>query len=113
MHFRHDKEESLCSCVPLAMDRDLALKLDQRGLVDERLGLRVDGICSICVLDGSDRPCLLCDAFCLVELDIALGNLNPTIRLQGVPAPKRTRAQSSMTNLLLSMMQGESQRSIV
>jgi hypothetical protein len=79
MHFRHDKEEALCSCVPLAMNRDLALKLDQRGLVDERFGLRVDGVCSICVLDGSDWPCLLCDAFCLVELDIALGDLNPTI----------------------------------
>ncbi|KAH0357018.1 hypothetical protein KCU81_g256, partial [Aureobasidium melanogenum] len=71
------------------MDGDLSLKLDQRGLVDKRLGLRVDGVCSICVLD---------------ELDIALGDLNPTIRLQGVPAPKRTRAQSSMTNLLLSMI---------
>lgn len=57
------------------MDGNVALDLDERGSIDERLGLGVDGIGSVRVGDGSNRlELLLFLAFfaLIVELDVAL-----------------------------------------
>lgn len=78
--FRHDEDEGLGGPVWVGMDGDLALDFDKSGVVNELLGLRVDGEARVGVLDGRNGLGLLLDLVRVVELDVAFQNHRPIIR---------------------------------
>ena len=65
----HDEDEALGGGGGRGMDGDGALDLDQGGLIDQRLGVRVDGVGGVGVGNGGDGSSLL-GLLGRVELDV-------------------------------------------
>ena len=73
----HDEDEAFSRRRGVRMDSDMALDLEQRGRIDQRFSLRVDGVGRMCVGDRGDWLgflLLLAILARVVEFDIALEN---------------------------------------
>ena len=79
MHLRHHKHESFGRGLGLTVNGDQTFELDKRGLVDQRLRLRIDRIGGIRIRDCSNRSRLLGHLSCVVEFDVSFGGVAGSI----------------------------------